>query len=464
MITLFALQTAAERLAAARAGLHTPLPQRLMGVVGIAVMLGIAWLLSADRRRINWRLVGTGVVLQLVFGLLVLKTGVGRALFDAANVGFGKLLGFTEQGAQFIFGNLVHNNVPVGAPAGAPPEMAPLAAGAGAPSSWAATGAYFAFGVLPTIIFFSSLMTVLYYLGVMQWVVRSIASVMQRSMGTSGAETLSAAGNIFVGPTEAPLLVKPFIASMTYSELNTIMVGGFATIAGGVMAAYVGMLSPYFPDIAGHLLTASVMNAPAGLVISKILVPEVGEPVTRGTLKVPVERHEANVIDAAAAGATQGLHLALNVAAMLVAFIAMIALVNAGVGWVGGWFGHPDLSLQVLLGWALAPLAWLMGVPWADATTVGSLLGVKTIINEFVAYMQLTGLLQSSAPLSPRAAIIAAYALCGFANIATIAMQIGGLGGIAPERRGDLSRLGFLAMIGGNLATFMTASLAGMLL
>jgi CNT family concentrative nucleoside transporter len=457
---LLALQTAAERLAAARAGLHTPLPARLMGVVGMAVMIGIAWLLSSDRRRINWRLVGMGVVVQVVFGLLVLKTGVGRALFDAANAGFTRLLGFTEQGAQFIFGNLVHNNVPVGAPAGAPPEMAPL----GAPSGWAATGAYFAFGVLPTIIFFSSLMTVLYYLGVMQWIVRGIASVMQRSMGTSGAETLSAAGNIFVGPTEAPLLVKPFISAMTYSELNTVMVGGFATIAGGVMAAYVGMLSPYFPDIAGHLLTASVMNAPAGLVISKILVPEAGEPVTKGTLKVPIERREANVIDAAAAGATQGLHLALNVAAMLVAFIAMIALVNAGVGWVGGWFGHPGLSLQTLLGWALAPLAWLMGVPWADATTVGSLLGVKTIVNEFVAYLQLTGLLQSPAPLSPRAAIIAAYALCGFANIATIAMQIGGLGGIAPERRSDLSRLGFVAMIGGNLATFMSASLAGMLL
>ncbi len=457
---LWALQTAAERLAAARAGLHTPFPERLMGIVGMAVMLGIAWLLSSDRRRINWRLVAMGVVLQVIFGLLVLKTGLGRALFDAANAGFTRLLGFTEQGAQFIFGNLVHNNVPVGAPAGAPPEMAPL----GTPSGWAATGAYFAFGVLPTIIFFSSLMTVLYYLGVMQWIVRGIASVMQRSMGTSGAETLSAAGNIFVGPTEAPLLVKPFISAMTYSELNTVMVGGFATIAGGVMAAYVGMLSPYFPDIAGHLLTASVMNAPAGLVISKILVPEVGEPVTKGTLKVPVERREANVIDAAAAGATQGLHLALNVAAMLVAFIAMIALVNAGVGWVGGWFGHPDLSLQVLLGWVLAPLAWLMGVPWADATTVGSLLGVKTIVNEFVAYLQLTGLLQSTAPLSPRAAIIAAYALCGFANIATIAMQIGGLGGIAPERRPDLSRLGLVAMIGGNLATFMSASLAGMLL
>jgi CNT family concentrative nucleoside transporter len=459
-VGLLALQTAAERLAAARAGLHTPLPARLMGIVGMAVMIGIAWLLSSDRRRINWRLVGMGVVVQVLFGLLVLKTGVGRALFDAANAGFTRLLRFTEEGAQFIFGNLVHNNVPVGAPTGAPPEMAPL----GAPSSWAATGAYFAFGVLPTIIFFSSLMTVLYYLGVMQWIVRGIASVMQRSMGTSGAETLSAAGNIFVGPTEAPLLVKPFISRMTYSELNTVMVGGFATIAGGVMAAYVGMLSPYFPDIAGHLLTASVMNAPAGLVISKILVPELGEPVTKGTLKVPVERREANVIDAAAAGATQGLHLALNVAAMLVAFIAMIALVNAGVGWVGGWFGHPGLSLQTLLGWALAPLAWLMGVPWADATTVGSLLGVKTIVNEFVAYLQLTGLLQSPVPLSPRAAIIAAYALCGFANVATVAMQIGGLGGIAPERRSDLSRLGLVAMIGGNLATFMSASLAGMLL
>ena len=460
MIGWFAVQSAAEHLAAAREGLHTPFPERLMGLAGMAVMLGIAWVLSVDRKRISWRLVGMGVALQTVFGFLVLKTGAGRALFNATNIAFTKLLGFTEQGARFIFGNLVHNNVPVGTPSGSPADMAVL----GEPSAWAATGAYFAFSVLPTIIFFSSLMSVLYYLGIMQRVVRAIAWVMQRSMGTSGAETLSAAGNIFVGQTEAPLLIKPFVARMTYSELNTVMVGGFATIAGGVMAAYVGMLSPYFPDIAGHLLTASVMNAPAGLVISKLLVPEVHEPQTKGTLKLDVPRTEANVIEAAAGGAAQGLQLALNVAAMLLAFIALIALLNAGLGALGGLGGRSDLSLQVLLGWVLAPLAWLMGVPWADAGTVGSLIGVKTAVNEFVAYLQLAGLLQAGSPLSPRAAIISTYALLGFAHFSSIAIQIGGIGGLAPERRGDLSRLGLRAMIGGNLAAFMSASLAGMLL
>jgi CNT family concentrative nucleoside transporter len=456
----FAIQTAAQRLAAAREGLQTPWPERLMGLVGMAAMLGIAWGLSVDRKRINWRLVGMGVALQVVFGFIVLKTGAGRALFDAANVAFTKLLGFTVDGARFVFGNLVSNNVPVGLPTGTPLESAPL----GQPTAWAATGSYFAFTVLPTIIFFSSLTSVLYYLGIMQWIVRGIAWVMVRTMGTSGAETLSAAGNIFVGQTEAPLLVKPFIGSMTISELNTVMVGGFATIAGGVMAAYVGMLSPYFPNIAGHLLTASVMNAPAGLAISKLLVPEVGEPATRGKLKLEVPRLEANVIEAAAGGAAQGLQLALNVGAMLLAFIALIALLNAGLGLVGGLMGRPDLSLQLLLGWVLAPLAWLMGVPWTDAGTVGSLIGVKAAVNEFVAYLQLAGLLQSGAPLSPRATVMATYALLGFANFSSIAIQIGGIGGLAPERRGEFARLGMRAMIGGNLAALMSASLAGMLL
>jgi CNT family concentrative nucleoside transporter len=457
---MWMVQSAAERLAAAREGLDAPLGARLMGVVGVATMLALAWLLSADRRRVNWRMVSMGVVLQAVVGLLVLKTGVGRALFQGANTVFTGLLGYTEQGARFIFGNLVKNNVPVGAPTGGPDNMAPL----GEPQMWAATGAYFAFSVLPTIIFFSSLMSVLYYLGIMQWIVRGLAWGMQRTLRTSGAETLSAAGNIFVGQTEAPLLIKPFVGQMTYSELNTVMVGGFATIAGGVMAAYVGMLTPYFPDIAGHLLTASVMNAPAGLVVSKLLVPETGEPVTRGKLKLEIERREANVIDAAASGAAQGLQLALTVGGMLLAFIALIALLNAGVGAVGGLLGQEGLSLQVIFGWVLAPLAWLMGVPWADADTVGSLIGVKTVVNEFVAYLQLAGVLGSGAELSPRGAVIATYALLGFANFSSIAIQIGGIGGLAPERRSELSRLGLRAMIGGNLAAFMSASLAGMLM
>ncbi|MDH5196636.1 MAG: NupC/NupG family nucleoside CNT transporter, partial [Gemmatimonadota bacterium] len=420
-----------------------------MGLVGLATMIGIAWLLSNNRRRVPWRLVATGVALQAVLGFIVLKTGFGRALFTGAAVVFTRLLGFTQEGARFVFGNLVHNNVPVGTPSGAPADMAPLAD----PSLWAATGAYFAFSVLPTIIFFSALTSVLYHLGIMQRVVQGMAWGFQRVLGTSGAETLSASGNIFVGHTEAPLLIKPFVGTLTVSELNTVMVGGFATIAGGVMAAYVGMLLPFFPDIAGHLLTASVMNAPAGLLISKILVPETEIPVTRGTVKVEVARSETNVIEAAAAGASQGMQLALNVGAMLLAFIALIALINAVLGAAGGVVGVEGLGLERIFGWVLAPLAWLMGVPWSDAGVVGALLGLKVSVNEFVAYLQLAGLMGTEA-LSARAEVIATYALLGFANFAAIAILIGGIGGIAPERRADLARLGIKAMIGGNLAAF----------
>ncbi len=440
-------------------GLDTPLLQRGMGIVGIAVMIGIAWSMSSDRSKVSWRLVGFGVALQVVFGFLVLKTGVGQALFNGANNVFAQLLAFTEEGARFIFGNLVRNNVPVGSPVGGPSDMALLETGV----TWANTGAYFAFSVLPTIIFFSALTSVLYYVGILQRLVRGVSWVMQRSMRTSGAETLSVAGNIFVGMTEAPLMIKPFIERLTRSELNTVMVGGFATIAGGVMAAYVGMLSPYFPDIAGHLLTASVMNAPAALVISKLLVPESATPETAESGRVDVERSEANVIDAAATGASQGLQLALNVGAMLLAFVALLALVNFGVGWVGSLVGAEGLTLERMFGWVLAPLAWLMGSSWADAGIVGSLMGVKVVATEFVAYLQLAGILETAGTLSPRGTVIATYALLGFANIPSIAIQIGGIGGIAPNRRGDLSRLGFKAMIGGNLAAFMSASLAGML-
>jgi CNT family concentrative nucleoside transporter len=282
-------------------------------------------------------------------------------------------------------------------------------------------------------------------------------------MGTSGAETLSVAGNIFVGPTEAPLLIKPFVGRMTYSELNTVMVGGFATIAGGVMAAYVAMLTPYFSDIAGHLLTASVMNAPAALLISKILVPEVGQPETRGTSDLTVEREGVNLIDAASSGAAQGLKLALNVGAMLLAFVALIALFNALLGALGGLMGLPQLSIEWMLGWVFRWVVLAMGVPWSEAGLVGSLIGVKTVLTEFIAYLQLAANLGSSEPLSPRAAVIATYALLGFANLPSIAIQIGGIGGIAPERRGDLSRLGLRAMIGGNLAAFLSACWAGIL-
>jgi CNT family concentrative nucleoside transporter len=453
---LWLLQTAAERIADARAGIDTPLAQRLVGVVGVAVMIGIAVLLSHDRRRIDWRLVGAGLLLQVLFGLIVLKTDAGRAFFDQVGSIVTGLLGFQEQGARFIFGNLVESDVPVGTPG----------AGGGLDTSAgyvANTGAYFAFNVLPTIIFFSALMSVLYYLNVMQLVVKGIAWVMQKTLRTSGAETLSASGNIFLGQTEAPLLIKPFVATMTPSELNTVMVGGFATVAGGVLAAYVGMLRGWFPDIAGHLLAASVMNAPAGLYLSKIIMPESGTPVTKGTLRMEVEKPGASVIEAAAGGAGQGLQLALNVGAMLMAFVALVALVNYLLGWVGGFFGYGDLTLQLLLGQVLRPIAWVMGVPWSETAYVGGLIGIKVVLNEFVAYAQFASQLAADVQLSPRSSVIMTYALLGFANFSSIAIQIGGIGGLAPERRSEIARFGLRAMIAGNLAAFTSASIAGML-
>jgi CNT family concentrative nucleoside transporter len=453
---LWLVQTAAQRLAEAQAGLETPLAARLVGVLGIGVMIGMAVLLSYDRRRIDWRLVGTGLLLQVLFGLVVLKTGAGRAFFDQVGGIVTGLLGFQEEGARFVFGNLVQHTVPVGTPG---PDGG-LDASAG---YLADTGAYFAFNVLPTIIFFSALMSVLYYLKVMQVVVKGIAWVMQKTLRTSGAETLSASGNIFLGQTEAPLLIKPFVPTMTRSELNTVLVGGFATVAGGVLAAYVGMLRGYFPDIAGHLLAASVMNAPAGLYLSKILIPETETPVTRGSLKMDVAKPGANLIEAAAGGAGQGMQLALNVGAMLMAFVALVALTNYLLGWVGGLFGQEGLTPQLLLGQILRPIAWLIGVPWSETGYVGGLIGNKVVLNEFVAYAQFGSDLGGRVLLSPRTTIILTYALLGFANFSSIAIQIGGIGGLAPERRSEIAALGLRAMIAGNLAAFTSAAIAGML-
>jgi len=458
---------AAEAAREGNPSASTPWYQRLVSVLGLFTMIFIAWLLSVDRRMVPWRIILWGLALQLGFGIFILRTGAGEWIFSQINGIIVALLGFTVQGARFLFGNLVESTVPVTA-----------ASGAAAPATGlvAETGAFFAFNVLPTIIFFSSLMTVLYHLGIMQAIVRAVAWVMMRTMRTSGAETLSTAGNIFVGQTEAPLLIKPFVATMTMSELMTVMTGGFATVAGGVMAAYVGMLVSHFPDIAGHLLAASVMSAPAALLISKVMYPEREEPETRGTLRITVESPDANVIDAAARGAGEGLTLALNVGAMLLAFIALIAVLNALLGWLGdvthlarvlqGWgllAADERLTFEAVLGWILAPLAWVMGVPWKDAIEVGALLGVKTVLNEFVAYLQLSSVLATGADLSPRSVVIATYALCGFANFSSIAIQIGGIGGIAPSRRSDLSTLGLRAMIGGSLAAFMTAAIAGIL-
>lgn len=467
--TSLLLQTAAERLAAAREGLDIPVAERLVGVLGIAAMLALAYAMSYDRRRINWRLVASGIGLQAVFGVLVLKTEAGRAIFGRIGELITALLGFQEQGARFVFGNLVQSSVPV-------------SGGGASPGMVAETGAYFAFNVLPTIIFFSALMSVLYYLGVMQLIVKGLALVMQKTLRTSGAETLSASGNIFLGQTEAPLLIKPFVGKMTKSELNTVMVGGFATVAGGVLAAYVGMLSGWFPGIAAHLLAASVMNAPAGLAISKILLPETEVPQTAAGVKaadavvdrppnvggwrarlLTSETSDNSVIEAAANGAAQGVQLAINVAAMLMAFVALVALLNALLGWGGGLLGVEGLSLQMILGFLLRPLAWVMGVPWADTAYVGSLIGLKATLNEFVAYAQFATDLGGGQALEPRSAIILTYALLGFANFSSIAIQIGGIGGLAPERKKDIAALGLRAMVAGNLAAFTSASLAGML-
>lgn len=424
-----------------------PLPVRIArGLLALAVLLVGLWAFSARRSAIDWGLVVKGLGLQLVFALLVLKTEIGRGFFSVVNDVFVALIGYTNAGARFVFGSLVDRTIPID--------------GGGGTITVAAN---FAFSVLPTIIFFSSLMTILYYFGVMQKVVKAVAWLMQRTLRTSGAETTSAAGNIFVGQTEAPLLIKPFVGRMTMSELNTVMVGGFATVAGGVMAAYVAMLAHWFPTIAGHLLAASIMAAPAGIVVSKMLYPEVETPETRDSLDFELEEQHVNAIDAAAGGATDGLRLALNVGAALIAFLALIALFNGLLGWGLGLVGVHGITLERILGWVFAPVAWLIGVPMADVTTIGSLFGIKMVANEFVAFQELANMLSGGSGLSPKSVIIATYALTGFANFSSIAIQIGGIGGIAPERRHDLSKLGLRAMLGGTLATWMTAALAGVL-
>ncbi len=454
---------AGARAAEAREALDTPLEQRAISLLGLGVMVFIAWLLSVNRRSFPARIVLWGIGLQLVFALLILRTAPGEEFFSLMNTVFIKIMSYTQDGSRFIFGNLIYNNIPVGTPTGSgPPTMAPIQPGD--PAQWANGGSYFAFTVLPTIIFFASLMTVLYHLKVMQIFVKGMAWVMQKTMRTSGAETLSASGNIFAGQTEAPLMIKPFVDRMTMSELHCIMTGGFATVAGSVMAAYVGMLVNFFPDIAGHLLAASVMSAPAAIVISKVMYPETEEPETAGTLKADVPSPDVNVIEAATRGASEGLFLALNVGAMLLAFVALIYMADGLIGWAGSLFGIEGLQLQQIFGWVLAPLAAVMGVPWKDATTIGSLLGIKTVLNEFFAYIQLANMLGEGTDLSPRSIVIATYALAGFANFSSIAIQIGGIGGIAPNRKQDLAKIGLRAMIAGTLAAFMTATVAGALL
>ncbi|HKE01208.1 MAG TPA: nucleoside transporter C-terminal domain-containing protein [Planctomycetota bacterium] len=412
--------------------------ERVVSAFGALVLLGIAYALCpGDRRRhVRWRTIATGSAVLLVFALVVLKTPA-RAAFVWADARVKDLLDFSHEGAKFLFGKLVTET---------------------------SFGYVFAFQVLPTIIFFAALMSVLYYVRLMPFVVRQCGRALARWLGTSGAESFSTVADVFVGQTEAPLVIRPYLAGLTLSELHACMVAGFATTAGGVLLAYVGMLSPYVPEIGGHLIACSVMCAPASLVVAKLLLPETGKPQTSGESRIDVPPSGTNVLDAIAAGTSDGVRLAVNVGAMLVAFVALAALANSVIGWASGLVLAEPLSLEKILGWAFAPIAWLMGVPSADVTKVGSLLGQKTVFTEFIAYSNMSDQLSRDPSwLSERGRLIASYALCGFANFASIGIQIGGYSGLAPERRSDLSRLALRAMVGGSLTTCLVAAVAGAL-
>ena len=418
-------------------------------------MIFLAWLMSSHKRIVPWRIILGGLGLQFVLALFILWTTPGQAIFGAAGDFFKNLLEYVEEGSIFVFG--VN---PQEGDSEMPPRFVLLRT--------------FAFGVLPTVIFFSSLMSVLYWLGIMQFIVRVMAVAMQKTLGTSGAESLAAAANVFVGPTEAPLVVRPYIPGMTRSELNAMMIGGFATISGGLLAAYAGMGI----DV-GHLITASVISAPAALLIAKIMQPETDTPETLGEVKIHVERRGVNVIEAAAIGASDGMKLALNIGAMLIAFLALLALLDGIIGWTGGMIGwlatraslaeegwNPNWSLSAALGYAFAPMAWLMGIESKDCLHAGELLGVKMVGNEFIAYFRLGEWIKpdSGVELSQRSQHILTYALSGFSNFGAIGIQIGGIGGIAPTRSSDLAQLGLRAMLGGALACCMTACIAGILI
>ncbi len=409
----------------------TDLALRLVSALGLVGLIAIAWVFSTQRRVVPWRVIGWGLGLQMALALLLLKTAFGRAFFVAVNQAVAQFIGFTDAGVAFVAGPLKE------------------------------LGFSFVLDVLPIIIFMGSLFAILYHLGVVQWVVGALARILSRSMGLSGAESLAAVANIFVGMTEAPLLVRPYIERMTRSELFAVMATGMATIAGSVLVAYAKMLGE--GDFAGHLVTASLLSAPAGILIAKVMVPETEIPVTASGGQATVERTSVNLIDAASQGALAALRLAAYVGALLIAFVALIAMLNSLVGWVGGLLGFPDLTLQWILGVLFAPFALLMGIPWSEAVQVGSLLGVKTVLNEFLAFRDLGALIEAGA-LSPRSIVIASYALCGFANFGSLAILLGGVGGMAPSRRGDLARLGLRSILAGTLATMMTGCVAGILL
>tara|TARA_B100000949_G_C14273665_1_gene448553 strand:+ start:753 stop:1964 length:1212 start_codon:yes stop_codon:yes gene_type:complete len=403
----------------------------MIGLLGIITLLGIAVAMSNNRKQINFRIVGWGLGLQLIFALFILKTPLGKPVFGFLDKVVSKLISFSDAGSDFLFTSFVPD-------VGFHPSLI-----------------NFAFRALPTIIFFSSLMAVLYHLGIIQFVVKWIARAMQKTMGTSGSETLSVSANIFVGQTEAPLMIRPFIGKMTQSELMAVMVGGFATVAGGVLAIYVKWLTD-IPGIAGHLLAASVMSAPAALVIAKIIYPETESSETMGDLKIHVEQNSSNAMEALGNGATDGLKLAANVGAMLVAFISIVALVNYLLSFAG-------TSMDAILAIVFKPLAWTMGVPWEEAGQMGMLMGKKIVFTELIAYGDLKDII-AEGQISERTAIIASYALCGFANFGSIGIQLGGIGGMAPERKKDLAKLVTKAMVGGALASWLTATVAGILI
>lgn len=405
------------------------LSSRLIALLGLLVLLGIAWLFSTNRRRFPLRVVLWGLAIQFALGLFLLVSKAGQNFFVGMSSGVTRLLGFVDEGSRFMFGPLMD------------------------------TGFSFVLNVLPGIIMLGALFQVLYHWGIAQFIVRQVARVLSSAMGISGVESLAAAANIFVGQTEAPLLVKPYIQRMTQSELFSLMAVGMATVAGSVMLAYTQMLGT---EYAGHLVTASLMSAPAALLIAKIMVPEDGKPLTMGDNNFAVERTTVNAIDAAAEGALAALRLAANIGALLIAFVAIVALLNAFIGWAGGIVGLEALTLEMILGWVLAPFAWLMGIPWNDAQAIGSLIGIKTVANEFVAYVELGQYIQDGT-VAPRSAVIASYALCGFANFSSIAIMIGGIGGMAPERRPDIARFGLRAVLAGTLATQMTGCIVSIL-
>ena len=468
--------------------------QQAISFLGIFVIIGIAYLLSNNKKKINWKMVGICLLLQIVFAGLVLGTHWGKASFLWINGAVQTILGYSTKGAEFVFGSLVKDTK--------------------------SFGFIFAFNVLPTIIFISALMQILYYYGIMQFIISALAKVVMKVMGTSGAETLCACANIFMGHTESPLMIKPYIEKLTKSELFAVMTGGLATISAGVLGSYAGMLATGCPSAAGHIVTACLMSAPASLMIAKIMIPETETPETAGDIdktgdekieeekeekeklkdkkiknkdkkgdkinkiikesikeakktdsspigywfsfyrKVKSERTDSTPIGAAASGAAVGLQLALNVGGMLIAFIALIALFDGFLGVLGGFFGRPDFNLQMIFGVVFSPLSFILGIPWAECQQSGNILAQHIVLNEFVAYSELGKIVEV---LSPRTAIILIYAICGFANISSIAMQIGGIGSLAPSRKQDIAQLGFWALIAGALTSYLTAAIAGVI-